>query len=408
MSFPWKQGLAALIALAVIHAVLYLLPGPSFSGTAHVVLFAANTYVLYCALTILQKSSGRQLAFFVLGYMLLFILLMVIMERKSLFVLLIVVYAGLFGSRVLLGFFAIFVLSFVVFQPYAFETFVPLGFVYVVVYRARKQASGFALVCLAVGLVALAVVLFPLVHLILQDSAQTLFQVLSREEVKSALWLSLASSAIATLVVALWGIPLAYAMARLNFSGKKLIESLIDVPILVPQSVAGIALIVLLGPGSPIGQALDDMLGIQIAGRLLGIVLAQIFVSSPFLIKTAMTAFEAVPERLELASRTLGASALQTFWRISLPLASRGILVGMILAFARAISEFGSIILFASSPVTAPVLVHTEFLRAGATESRPIASLLLLMCLWIFIVLQFGQTLMPFAWQKAKGRPKHD
>jgi molybdate/tungstate transport system permease protein len=104
-----------------------------------------------------------------------------------------------------------------------------------------------------------------------------------------------------------------------------------------------------------------------------------------------------------MASRSLGASASATFIRIALPLASRGIGVGMILAWARAISEFGSIILFASSPVTAPLLVHTEFLRAGAAESRPIATLLLVICLWIFVMLQFGQSLLPFSMQRDRG-----
>jgi len=407
MSFPWRQGLFALIALVIIHVGLWLVPGPSFGTTTHGVLFAANAYVLYCALTVLRKGSSRDLGLFVVGYVVLFLLLMVLLGRSSLFILLIVVYASIFGSPVLLGFFAIFVLCFVVFQPYAFETFVPLTFVYVVLWRARRAASRFALVCLGLGLVALTVVLFPLVHLVMQDSAQTLWNVLGRDEVRSALWLSLASSTLATLVVAVWGIPLAYALARVEFAGKRVVESLVDVPILVPQSVAGIALVVLLGPGSPVGQSLDDLFGIQIAGRLVGIVIAQVFVSAPFLIKTAMTAFEGVPERLEQASRTLGASSMATFTRISLPLASRGILIGMILCWSRAISEFGSIILFASSPVTAPVQVHTEFLRAGASESRPIATLLLIICLWIFVVLQFGQTLMPFAWQR-RGERRRD
>jgi molybdate/tungstate transport system permease protein len=162
-----------------------------------------------------------------------------------------------------------------------------------------------------------------------------------------------------------------------------------------------VALIVLLGPGSILGGVLES-LHLPISGSLAGIVIAQVFVASPFLIKTTMTAFESVPLRLELASRSLGASPAATFWRISLPLASRGILVGATLAWARAISEFGCIVLFASSPVTAPVLVHTEFLRAGVSESRSIAVLLLVICLWVFVMLQFGQTLIPFALQRPR------
>ena len=340
------------------------------------------------------------------GYLVLFVLVMGILGRKSLFVMLIVVYASLFGSPLLLGFFALFVLCFVVLQPYAFESFIPLAFVYAAVWRSRRAFSRFALVCLALGLSALALLLLPLLHLTLQDSVQTLWRTLGRSDVQAALWTSVLSSTLAALLVALWGIPLAYAMARIDFWGKRVVESLIDLPILIPQSVAGVALIVLLGPGSPLGQALDRTFGIQLAGRLFGIVVAQVFVSAPFLIKSALAAFEAVPLQLEQASRTLGASSLATFWRIALPLASRGILIGLVLAWARAISEFGAIILFASSPATAPILVHTEFLRAGASESRPIATLLLIICLWIFVVLQFGQLLMPFAWRRVIARPE--
>jgi molybdate/tungstate transport system permease protein len=399
MTLSWKTALLAVAVISVIHLAVGLSPGPTLSPSTNLALYATNLFVLYCAASTLADRSGRMLALFVAGYLVLFILLLVLLDRKPLFMLLIIVYASVFRSPFLLGFFILFVLSFVVFQPYAVETFVPLALVYIVLWRTR-HLSRFVRLCLAVGLLGLSLTLFPLVHLVIQDSAQTLWRTALRPDVQEAIWVSVASSTLATLLVALWGIPLAYALARVRFSGRSLVESIIDVPILVPQSVAGIALMVLLGPGSALGSALDSLLGIQFAGSFAGIVIAQVFVASPFLIKTAMTSFEAVPWRLEMASRTLGASAALTFWRVALPLASRGIAVGMILAWARSISEFGAIVLFASSPVSAPVLVHTEFLRAGASESRPIATLLLVICLWIFIVLQLGQRLLPLGLQR--------
>jgi molybdate/tungstate transport system permease protein len=190
-------------------------------------------------------------------------------------------------------------------------------------------------------------------------------------------------------------------LARHDFAGRGVVESLIDLPILVPQSVAGVALIALLGPGSPLGQALESRLGLRISGSYLGVVIAQVFVGAPFLVKSAVSGFEAVPVQLELASRSLGFGTGATFWRINLPLAARSIAIGAVLAWARAISEFGCIILFASSPTTAPVLVHSEFLRGGATDSRPLATLLLVVCLWTFLMLRFGRTLLPFAWRSA-------
>jgi len=400
MNIPWLRAAIAVAALAAIHLGLAVLPGATLSPSINLALFATNVYVLYCAAGVLDEKSGIKLGLFVVGYLVLFLLVMVILDRKPLFMLLVVVYASVFRSRFLLGFFALFVLSFVVLQPYAIESFVPLVLIYVVLWRLRSS-SRFLWLCLGAGLLGLTVVLLPLIHLVTQDSVQTLWHTVLRPDVQEALWISVASSTIATLLIAVWGIPLAYALARLEFAGKRVVESIIDVPILIPQSVVGIAMMVLLGRGSALGQALDELLGVQLAGRFAGIVVAQVFVASPFLIKTAMTAFESVPARLELASRTLGASAAQTFWRIALPLASRGIMVGMVLAWARAVSEFGSIVLFAASPVSAPILVHNEFLRAGASESRPIATLLLIVCLWAFIVLQFAPTLLPRALRRS-------
>lgn len=401
MKQTWKQSLAVLVVLAALHVGMGLVPDPPFSVGMNLALFFTNIFVFSAAATVLRRRSARTVGLFVAGYTALFLLVLVLLGKAPLFILLVVAYAGFFGAPVLLGFFAIFVVCFVVLQPFAFETFIPLSLIYSVFWRTRGRASLFARLCLCGGLVALAVVLFPLISLGMQDSLQTLWHTFTRGDVASAIWLSLLTSTVATVVLALWAVPLAYALARIDFPGKRWVESMVDVPILVPQSVAGIALIVLLGPGSVLGSVLES-LGLPISGSLFGIVIAQVFVAAPFLIKTAMTAFESVPLQYELASRSLGASPAATFARISLPLASRGILVGATLAWARAVSEFGCIVLFASSPVTAPVLVHTEFLRAGASESRPIAILLLIICLWVFVMLQFGQTLLPFALRRPR------
>jgi len=392
-----------ILALGLVHLVVGLLPARPVALPTNVVLFAANLYALYCARFVLRSGSTARVGLFAAGYFILFILVLGILDRQSLFILLVVVYASVFHVPYLLGYFILFVLSFVVLQPYAVESFVPLALIYAVLWQARKaRVSPFLLGCLCLGLVFLVLVLFPLLHLSIQDSPRTLGFTLERAAVQRAIWTSVATSSVATLIVALWGVPLAYALARVDFRGRRVVETFIDIPILVPQSVVGIALLSLLGPGSPLGRLMQDHLGISIAGRFAGVVLAQVFVSCPFLIKTAMNTFEGVPPHLESAARTLGATAGATFWRVALPLASRGILVGMILAWARSISEFGSIILFASSPITAPILVHTEFVKAGISESRPVAVLLLVICLWIFVLLQFGQTLLPAALRRSR------
>ncbi len=397
-----RLGAVAALLLALLHVGVGLLPDPPFDLPANLVLFATNLYVLYCAGVVLSGRGPRMLALFLVGYAVLYGLTVVALGKTPLFILLMVVYASAFGSPVLLGFLAIFVSSFVVLQPYAFETFIPLVFIYVVLVRARN-ASKFLLACLGFGLLMLGLVLMPLLHLALQDSAHTLWVALSRPDVQQAIGLSILSSTVSTVFVALWGVPLAWALCRLDSPHRRWIESVIDLPILIPQPVVGIALILLFGPGGALGEGLESI-GLGVSGSIAAIVIAQVFVASPFLIKTAMTAFDGVPPRLELASRSLGCSPSRTFWKISLPLASRGIAVGSALAWARSVSEFGSVILFASSPVTAPVLVHTEFLRAGASEARPIAILVLVICLWIFVILQFGQTLLPFALQRDRGK----
>jgi molybdate/tungstate transport system permease protein len=395
-----KAKAAAVAVLALVHLALAFVPGAPLSPAMNLVMFAANLYALYCAAVVLERKSGAWVLGFAAGYAALYLLTAVALDKKPLFVLLLVAYASVFGSPPLLGLWALFVVCFVVLQPYAFETFLPLAFIATVVWKLRREASRFTLVALAAGLLGLFTVLFPLVHMALSDSVVTLWRALGRDEVKEALVNSLASSTLATLLVAVWGVPLAWALARHDFRGKATVESLIDLPILVPQSVAGVALVALLGPGAPLGQALDQTLGLRVSGSMLGVVVAQVFVCAPFLIKTAVSGFELVPVQLELASRSLGLSAFSTFLKVSLPLASRSIALGAALAWARAVSEFGCIILFASSPVTAPILVHTEFLRGGTTDSRPLATLLLVVCLWAFLMLQLGRTLLPFAWRR--------
>lgn len=405
MNHAWLRGVVVIVVLAAIHVGLGIMPEPPFSLAMNLVLFGTNLFVFHAASLVLSRRSLQTMMVFLSGYMLLFTVILLWLNKPPLFILLAVAYAGFFGHRMLLGLFGLFVLSFVLLQPFAFETFIPLVLVYAIFWKTRGRTTLFSRLCLLGGLLGLILLLFPLIHLGMQDSVQTLMRTLRREDVQHALFLSLLTSTVATVILALWAIPLAYALARVEFPGKLWVLTIIDIPILVPQSVAGVALMVLLGPGSVLGASLSE-LGLPVSGSIIGVVIAQIFVAAPFLVKTALTAFEAVPVQYEWASRNLGASPRSTFFRIALPLASRGVVVGFSLAWARAVSEFGCIVLFASSPVTAPILVHTEFLRAGASESRPIAILLLILCLWIFVMLQFGQTLLPFSLQRIRRGPK--
>jgi molybdate/tungstate transport system permease protein len=176
-------------------------------------------------------------------------------------------------------------------------------------------------------------------------------------------------------------------LARTNFPGKKLVEGLIDVPIIVPHTAAGIALLFVFGRNFIAGK-LFGSIGIQFIDSPAGIIIAMLFVSIPFLIDSAKEGFKKVDVRLERIARTLGASQWQCFWKIAFPLAWRSIMAGNIMMWARGISEFGAVIILAYHPMIAPVLVFERFEAFGLEYARPIASLLIIITIIIFIVLR--------------------
>jgi molybdate/tungstate transport system permease protein len=201
--------------------------------------------------------------------------------------------------------------------------------------------------------------------------------------------MSISSSFISTLIVLIFGVPFAYIMARKDFSSKPFVDALIDLPIIVPQTAAGIALLVLLGPKTPIGSFLNTYFGISFSGSFAGIVACQVFVSSPFLIRSAIHSFESVNTKLENISRSLGAGPIRTFFKISLPLASAGIFNGCILTFSRAVSEAGSIMIVAYRPTTIPVMLNDIFLQYGVREAAPVTVVFIIICIWSFIALKW-------------------
>jgi len=153
--------------------------------------------------------------------------------------------------------------------------------------------------------------------------------------------------------------------------------------------LAGIALLVLLGAKTPVGQFLKEHGGIEVSGSLVGIVACQVFVSSPFLVRSAINAFHDMGPAVENVSRTLGASPASTFLRVSLPLAAGAIFNGAILTWARAISEAGSLMVLAYHPFTVSVYTYDVFVQYGISEARPAAVLLVIVCLWGFLVLRW-------------------
>jgi molybdate transport system permease protein len=193
--------------------------------------------------------------------------------------------------------------------------------------------------------------------------------------VLDALRLSAITSTVTLLVAVMVGTPLAYLLARRDFPGKMLVDLLLDLPIVLPPTVAGVALLVALGRRGVIGQHLDAA-GYDIAFTTAAVVLAQLFVSAPFYIRTAKAGFESIEPVYEGVASTLGASPLRTFVRVTLPLAWPSLVAGAILCWARALSELGATLIFAGNlrgdTQTMPLAIISAF-ESGASIDVPIA-----------------------------------
>lgn len=237
------------------------------------------------------------------------------------------------------------------------------------------------------GLVIFLFIVVPLGKMILASEPMILLDTFLDPEVMGSIWLTLYAALIATAIGCLLGVPLAYLLARANFPGKRLVEGLIDIPIVVPHTAAGIALLFVFGRNFVVGKAFDTI-GIQFVDSTAGIVIAMLFVSIPFLIDSAKEGFKKVDVRLEKVARSLGASPWQAFFKISLPLAWRSIVAGNIMMWARGISEFGAVLILAYHPMIAPVLVYERFETYGLDYARPVAVLLIVVCLIVFIALR--------------------
>lgn len=207
----------------------------------------------------------------------------------------------------------------------------------------------------------------------------------SKTVVKSIL-LSLYAGFIATVISFLLGVPTAYILARKNFVGKRFVESMLDVPVVVPHTVAGIALLTVFGANGLLGGPLQPY--IQFRDAMPGIIVAMLFVSAPYLTNSAREGFKSVDPKLENAARSLGAPLWKAFAFVTLPLASRHLLIGSIMCWARAISEFGAVVMIAYYPMIGPTLIYDRFLSQGLSASRPIAVLLILVTLTIFIAVR--------------------
>lgn len=250
-----------------------------------------------------------------------------------------------------------------------------------------KRVNTFTLILLLLSGLVLLFIIAPITGMIVHTPGSQLADTLHDTEVTRSIVLTLFSAMAATLLFSLGIIPLAWLMARREFRGKRFVQGLIDLPVVIPHSAAGIALLGVISEQGYLGK-FAGAFGLELVGSVAGIILAMAFVSLPFLFNAARDSFEAVDPRLEQAAMNLGASAHKTFLAISLPLAKNGILSGIIMMFARGMSEFGAIVIIAYYPMVTPVMIYDRFAAFGLDASRPIALLFIAISLLVFVVIR--------------------
>lgn len=240
--------------------------------------------------------------------------------------------------------------------------------------REGEQGTRWSLTA-ALGALLLLYYLVPLASLLRQPPG-AIAAGLRDPEVVSAAATSLTTALTSTAISTLLGVPLAYWLARSEFTGKSVVTGLVAFPIVLPPVVSGMVLISVFGPNTLVGSAAADA-GLPLTRSFVGVVLAQTFVASPFVVVTAKSAFENVDERLEDAARTLGRDRFSTFRSVTLPLAMPGVAAGMTLVFARALGEFGATAMTAYYPRTMPVQIWVTFVSRGLDAAFPVAVILL-------------------------------
>ena len=248
--------------------------------------------------------------------------------------------------------------------------------------RAPRTRSGrVPWILVLPALVGLAFLVLPFAGLLVRAPWSTMVQRVTDPDVLAALWLSLSTATVATLLSLLFGVPLAWLLARTEFPGRRFVRALVTIPLVIPPVVGGVALLLVLGRNGLIGQYLDAWFGLTLPFTPAAVVIAQVFVAMPFLVISVEGALRGADRRYEEAAATLGASRVTVFTRVTLPMVLPGIGAGAILCWARALGEFGATLTFAGNfpgtTQTMPLAVYMAMQRDP--EAAIVLSLVLLL-----------------------------
>ncbi|MFE9244025.1 ABC transporter permease [Nocardiopsis sp. NPDC006938] len=245
--------------------------------------------------------------------------------------------------------------------------------------RPRRGRAPWILVVPAVAGVLFLVL--PFAGLLVRAPWATMGERVTDPAVLSALWLSLSTATVATVVSLLLGVPLAWLLARTEFPGRRFVRALVTVPLVIPPVVGGVALLLVLGRNGLVGRYLDDWFGLTLPFTSAAVVVAQVFVAMPFLVISVEGALRGADRRYEEAAATLGADRVTVFTRVTLPMVLPGIGAGAVLCWARALGEFGATITFAGNfpgtTQTMPLAVYMAMQRDP--EAAIVLSLVLLL-----------------------------
>lgn len=248
--------------------------------------------------------------------------------------------------------------------------------------RREVRANGPPIVVIAIAGVAIAFFAAPLVGLLARTPWGSAWDELTAPGTVDALRLSLVCSLAATVLSVVFGVPLAWVLARQQFPGRRLARALVALPMVLPPVVGGVALFLAFGRRGFIGRELDDWFGITLPYTTLGVIIAETFVAMPFFVVTVEAALRSLDQRYEEAAATLGGGRITTFRRVTLPLIAPSLVAGAALSWARALGEFGATITFAGNlpgkTQTMPLAIFLEF-ENGNTDGAIALSLVLVL-----------------------------
>jgi molybdate transport system permease protein len=219
------------------------------------------------------------------------------------------------------------------------------------------------------------------------------WELLHTTEVRQALTLSLWTSTVTVVLALLFGTPVAYLLARAHFHGMSVVDAFIDLPIVLPPTVAGVALLTAFGRRGLIGEPIDSWTGFTFGFRTIAVIMAQLLVAAPFYVRAAKSGFEAVDVQVERVAYTLGASRIRTFFRITVPQAWPALLAGIVLCWARAMGELGATMIFAGNlegkTQTMPLAVISAFEGSSLGLAGAIALSLILLGVALVVLVLF-------------------